>query len=306
MDPLSRFVLGPRAVAPTCLRVHLAGRWGLSVEDRSSLTVIAVTAGRLIVEGQRVDAGQVAVVRGPEPFRVLSDEGAPVTIRINEQQRCETVAGESLELVWRRGVRSWGMPGACGTEFLIGVYTDHGASARALDAVLPRAIVAAPMGGASADLLAAELSGGGVGHEGLLTSLVGVLLVQSVRGWAAKNRAAARWLAAPDDPVVGPMLARIHEAPADGHTVATLAAAAHASRALASARFTSVVGRPVMAYLRSWRLAIAADLVADGALPLDAIAGEVGYGSGFALSTAFRREFGLSPSDYRRLRRDRA
>lgn len=306
MDPLSRFVLGPRAVAPTCLRVHLDGQWGLSVEDRSSLTVLAVTSGRLVVQGQQVDAGQVAVVRGPEPFLVLSEDAAPVTIRISEQQRCETIAGESLELVWRRGVRSWGMPGSSGTEFLIGVYTDHGASARALDAVLPRTIVANPTGGASAGLLAAELSGGGVGHEGLLTSLVGVLLVQSVRGWAARNKQEARWLAAPDDPVVGPMLARIHESPAEGHTVATLAAAAHVSRALASARFTSVVGRPVMAYLRAWRLAIAADLVADGALPLDAIAGEVGYGSGFALSTAFRREFGLSPTDYRRLSRGRA
>jgi AraC-like DNA-binding protein len=54
-----------------------------------------------------------------------------------------------------------------------------------------------------------------------------------------------------------------------------------------------------MAYLTAWRLALAADLLREPDATLGAVAQQVGYGSAFALSAAFKRERGLSPRDYR-------
>ncbi len=47
------------------------------------------------------------------------------------------------------------------------------------------------------------------------------------------------------------------------------------------------------------RLALAADLLCDPTATVAGVARKVGYGSGFALSAAFSRERGVSPTEYR-------
>ncbi|OXM44704.1 AraC family transcriptional regulator, partial [Amycolatopsis thailandensis] len=72
------------------------------------------------------------------------------------------------------------------------------------------------------------------------------------------------------------------------------------SRAAFARRFTAAVGEPPMAYLASWRIALAADLLRQHPdVTIGAVARQVGYGSSFALSTAFKREHGVSPQGYR-------
>jgi AraC-like DNA-binding protein len=81
--------------------------------------------------------------------------------------------------------------------------------------------------------------------------------------------------------------------------VATLAARTGVSRAALARRFTELVGEPPMAYLTGWRLALAADLLRDPDATVGAVARQIGYGSAFALSTAFKRVRGLSPQQHR-------
>ncbi|WP_295694675.1 helix-turn-helix domain-containing protein [Lapillicoccus sp.] len=57
-----------------------------------------------------------------------------------------------------------------------------------------------------------------------------------------------------------------------------------------------------MTYLAQWRLDLAADLIGEGEMTLDAVAARVGYGSGFALSVAFKRVKGISPAEHRAAR----
>jgi Helix-turn-helix domain len=54
-----------------------------------------------------------------------------------------------------------------------------------------------------------------------------------------------------------------------------------------------------MTYLTHWRLALAADLLHQRDVTLTAVARQLGYSDGFALSTAFKRVRGVSPEQYR-------
>jgi AraC-like DNA-binding protein len=53
-----------------------------------------------------------------------------------------------------------------------------------------------------------------------------------------------------------------------------------------------------MTFLTGWRLALAADLLRESDTTVGAVADKVGYGSPFALSTAFKRVFGVSPRQH--------
>jgi AraC-like DNA-binding protein len=54
-----------------------------------------------------------------------------------------------------------------------------------------------------------------------------------------------------------------------------------------------------MAYLANWRLALSADLLRDPTATIASVAEQVGYGSAFALSAAFKRVRGISPKEHR-------
>ncbi|WP_373418284.1 helix-turn-helix domain-containing protein [Arthrobacter sp. BF1] len=54
-----------------------------------------------------------------------------------------------------------------------------------------------------------------------------------------------------------------------------------------------------MTYLTNRRMLLASELLADYQLSTARIAAKVGYGGPFALSTAFKRRFGASPTAFR-------
>ena len=91
----------------------------------------------------------------------------------------------------------------------------------------------------------------------------------------------------------------LHNNPAHPWTVATLAAGTGVSRASLARHFAELVGEPPMSYLTSWRLALAADLLREPDATVGAVARQVGYGSAFALSAAFKRVRGVSPQEHR-------
>ena len=71
------------------------------------------------------------------------------------------------------------------------------------------------------------------------------------------------------------------------------------SRAALARRFNDLLGQPPMAFLTEWRLALAADLLVEPTVTVQNVAAQVGYSTGFALSAAFKRVYGVSPSVHR-------
>jgi AraC-like DNA-binding protein len=151
-------------------------------------------------------------------------------------------------------------------------------------------------------LLAAEVGKDEPGQESVLDRLLDLLLIAVLRAWFSRpDGEAPGWYRAHADPVVGHALRLIHHNPGHPWTLAELASEVGISRAALARRFHELVGQPPMAFLTGWRIALAADLLREPGATLASVADQVGYGSAFALSTAFKRVRGISPQQYRAL-----
>ncbi|MEH0846036.1 AraC family transcriptional regulator [Micromonospora sp. CPCC 205711] len=306
MDPLTGLLDGPRARGAFLLRSLLDPPFALRIEDRAPLTVVAVVRGAAWVvpdEGpaEPLRPGDVAVLRGPDAYTVADDPATPPQVVIHPGQRCTTLRGEPLAATRALGVRTWGTGAPGDTVLLTGTYQLAGEISRRLLGALPALLVVraddwhSPLVG----LLADEVVRDSPGQEAVLDRLLDLLLIAALRNWFDRPGTAPAWYAAAGDPVVGPALRLLRNDPARPWTVAALAAEVGVSRAALARRFTDLVGEPPMAFLTGWRLSLAADLLREPEATLGAVARQVGYGSAFALSTAFRRVRGLSPREYR-------
>jgi AraC-like DNA-binding protein len=186
-------------------------------------------------------------------------------------------------------------------ELLCGAYQMDPARAHPLLAELPGLIhlpAHRPELRAATDLLDAELSRPGPGTAAAVPALLDLLLLYILRAAVAEH-AVSGWVGALADPAVGTALRRIHRSPGRMWTVADLAGEAGLSRAAFARRFTTLVGRPPLAYLTWWRMTTAARLLREGDLPVRSVAARAGYTSEFAFTKAFKRELGVPPNEYR-------
>jgi AraC-like DNA-binding protein len=298
MDQLAALLDGPRARGAFLLRAHLDPPWSMRVQDEAPLTLVAVVKGEAwIGESTRLRPGEVAVVRGPQPYVVADRPDTPPQVVIHPGQHCTTLDGQSVYESMLRGVRTWGNSGTGGaTAMLVGTYHLEGEVSRRLLDALPQLIVLP--GGPLIGLLGEEVVRDEPGQETVLDRLLDLLLISTLRTWFAEHETPA-WYRAMGDPVVGRAMRMLHDNPARAWTVAALAAEVGVSRASLARRFTDLVGEPPMSYLTDWRLALAADLLREPGATVGSVARKVGYGSPFALSAAFKRVRGVSPQEYK-------
>lgn len=309
MDVLSALLDGPRAHGAFLLRSLLSPPWGLHVCDEAPLTLMAVVRGEVVVrlddgsDVRHLVAGDVGIRCGREPYVVADAATTAPQIVIHPGQRCTTPDGYELHDVMSLGVRTWGNDPNGSTVMLVGTYHLDGEVSRRLLGALPPLLAVSRTGGDDrlVSLLADEVGRDGPGQQTVLDRLLDLVLIDTLRRWLVAQAAdAPAWFRASGDPVVGPALRLLHDDPAHPWTVAGLAGRVGVSRALFARRFTELVGEPPMAYLTSWRLALAADLLRDPDGTVGRVAHQVGYGTPFALSAAFKRVHGVSPSEHRR------
>ncbi|MFJ9610907.1 AraC family transcriptional regulator [Kitasatospora sp. NPDC101176] len=290
MDVLSDAIAAMRTGRPSSDRLRVLGPWCQRFEpyDGAGFHVLLRGAGWLVPEhGEptRLEAGDAVLVphggahalsdsprvTGPAPFGTLVD-GADAP------------------------------DGAA--DFLCGKYRLDRTRAHPVLAGLPEVVhVPARLGRhpelrAAIELLAAEASGARPGRDAAVSGLLDLLLVYLVRAWLDGN-AQEGWPLALRDREVAAALEAIHSDLTRPWRVEDLAARVGLSRATLARRFTALTGQPPIGYLTWWRMTTAARLLRETDQPLPAVARQVGYGSPFAFSHAFKRHAGLTPGRYR-------
>ena len=305
MDPIVGLLDGVRARGAFLLRSSLRPPWSIRVQDEAPLTLVVVARGQacaLLDDDQQavLEAGTVAIFRGPDAY-VLADspETAP-TVVIHPGQRCETPEGVEVPMA-SLGVRAWGNANDGDTMLITGTYEGSSEVARRLLVCLPPflQVGATEPRGRIIDVLLEEMLRDAPGQDAVLDRILDVVLVEALRAWfALPGSPVPAWYVAQSDPIVGQALRLMHEQPESPWTVASLAVACSVSRATFARRFAELVGDAPMTYLTEWRLALAADLLREPGVTLGSVARQVGYGTPYALSAAFKRVRGASPREY--------
>lgn len=203
--------------------------------------------------------------------------------------------------------------GGSQTELICGAFEYQGPQANAALAVLPlwirvpkRERRANEWLNSTLRFLRKETKQTSLGSETIVARLIDVIFVEAVRTWLKDQpQGSAGWLGALRDPAIGAALGLLHKNPEKAWTVPSLAARVGMSRSPFAARFAALVGQSPMAYLKHWRLELSARLLREQNLSLATIADQVGYESAAAFSRVFKREFRVSPGQYRHKARKR-
>lgn len=308
MDVLSRLLDAPRGRDAYLVRTTVERPWSIRLSDRAPLGLVAVLQGSAWVSSGdgaavRLDPGGVMVAKGPadamlghRPVTDIADVQLLPGLQLVDRE------GRDVTSQWTLGHRHLGNNPRGRDILLMGCYRIEGEVTQRLLKSLP-SVIQLPAGEIDTPLLpllANEIAKDSPGQTAVLDRLFDLLLVAVLRQWVTRgDRTSAGPYLAQSDPVVGPALTAIHTDPAHGWTVAALAARAGVSRASLAQRFTKLVGEPPMSYLTGWRIALAADLLLEPTATIDRVARSVGYSSPFALSAAFKRERGITPSEHR-------
>src|SRR5512143_2412483 len=98
MDSVAALLDGPRARGAFLLRSAMDPPWSLRIQDEAPLTVVALVRGSAWVlpdadDAVRLGAGDVAIIRGPDPYTVADDPATAPQAVIHPGQRCTTPSG---------------------------------------------------------------------------------------------------------------------------------------------------------------------------------------------------------------------
>ena len=150
------------------------------------------------------------------------------------------------------------------------------------------------------ETLIEEYQKSGPACAAMMTALMNQCLIEVLRQADAQSDGALPWLSALDDPRLSSVMEAILDHPEQSYTVEALAELAVMSRATFVRHFEKCFARTPMDYLRDVRLRRAAQLLQTSALPVDGVAGKVGYASRSHFSRAFNDQFGMSPAEFRK------
>jgi len=280
-------------------RSELTAPWGMELPPIPDCQWFhVVTAGRAQLEvGDEhalLEPGDLVLVPHGQGHRLRSEAGAAIPGILDLPR--EHVS-ERYEIL-RHGA------GGAPTTMICGAVTFEHPAARNLVAMLPRLIRLEAAGDwlpGTLRLLALEARELRPGSETVITRLSDILVIQALRAWIEHDPGAQTgWLGALRDPQIGAAIALIHEDPAQPWTVALLARELAMSRSAFAARFTELVGEPVIAYLTRWRMDVALAALKEDGATVGEVAARLGYRSEAAFSRAFKRVVGTSPGGVRR------
>ncbi|MBV8711484.1 MAG: AraC family transcriptional regulator [Solirubrobacterales bacterium] len=304
MDPLADVLDLSRVRGALMANVRAHAPWGLELPQNNGASFHAVTSGTAWL---RVDRRQpVQLMPGD---LLLLPSGIAHRLSSEPKGHCRPFdRSMKEELMTPSGDLELGGDGSV-TTFVCAAYDYDLEAGQPLMGLLPHVlhVPADPVAGrriaAIVDLLAGEIGLKEAGSRAAVARLIDLLLIATIRRWAERQPDAGppSWLTALRDPLIGRVLALLHDRPGGPWTLEKLAREVHVSRATLARRFTDEVGEPPLAYLSSWRMQIAAQRLKHTTETVESIAHEVGYTSEYAFNRAFSRHRGQPPGRYRQL-----
>jgi AraC-like DNA-binding protein len=310
MDTLTDVLDNIRSSGAIFGRSLMTPPWSIRFADGASMTLVSMLSGHGWVvpdDGEPVPLANrdLAIITGTTPFCLTSDADVrPVPAYVlTEGGACTDASGKPLgDGAFSLGVRTCGTALDAEHALITASYTTEGRIADRLLTALPRVLVVAHDKQRSAPLalFESEIARDEPGQQAVLDRFLDLLLIGVLRDWfALPDSSAPRWYGATADRVVSKALVAMQDDPAAAWTVKSLAQVAQVSRASFARRFMALMGEPPITYLNRWRLCLAADKLSRSDDTVDAIARQVGYSNAYALSAAFKREYGVRPSHHR-------
>ncbi|MEV0802022.1 AraC family transcriptional regulator [Kribbella sp. NPDC050281] len=308
MDVLDDLLAGTRARDGVFNLTILDPPWAIEIRDEAPLALATLVRGsgwvtRDGIEPMRMDQGDVAIFTGSSPYVVGDSVETAPQLRIHPGGVCEPLPGAPVDYSARLGVRTYGSRASGAVMVASGTYQLAGDVSRRLVTALPPVLVvpAAEIAGPVTDMVIGEIQRDAPGQQSVLDRWLDLALITTLRAWFARPESQAPgWYQAQTDPVAGTALRLLHEDPAYPWNVTELADRVGVSRASLARRFTALVGEAPMSYLTGWRITLAADQLRATKDTVETIARRVGYANAFALSVAFKRVRGTTPTAHRR------
>lgn len=301
MDALTDIIrlLRPRTVLLGGMAA--SGRWGVQLPPQPGPTFYFVTQGRcwfLSPDSDPVElqAGDYVLSARPLADCFYSEPGVRLDLSDDAFKVRHTVNGEI-----RIGAPAGDRPA---TRILGGLILCEPANADLLVGLMPRLIHVRASEDAGARMrtlvsfVREEAGEARPGRDAVLSRLIEVMLIETLRREAAALSPHAGVLGGLADPQLARAMSAIHADVGRGWTVADLARLAGMSRSVFARRFSEAVGAAPVEYLLHWRMALAKDALRHGRDTLEEIAASIGYRSASAFSTAFSQKVGCPPSSY--------
>ena len=198
--------------------------------------------------------------------------------------------------------------GGTETSMMCGISRVQNPAAAPLLAALPPSILVRRSDASSrwldttTSLLLHEAAASEPGSEIAVSRLLDLMFVYAIRVWleGLPKDAPGGWLNALRDRRIGIALATMHAEPAHPWSVTELAERAGMSRSPFAARFTALIGEPPLRYLARLRLVGAARALTGTTASVREVSARFGYDAEEAFSRAFKRQFGVAPTVYRK------
>lgn len=312
MDPLAEVLGSIRLSGGVFLDVECTEPWGL----RSHLTAAdcrllvpepaQIIAYHAVLEGRmlawvgdqppiELEAGHVVLIPRNEMHQLASAADVPL---VDSHDVVDMTRQGMLRLDYGGGGRR--------TRFVCG-FLASGHSFNPLIQLLPRLFKVDTRTAASRDWIEASIRFAAAGRSdasfassNVMARLSELLLVEAIRQYSATlSGVEVGWFRGARDPQVGRALALMHEDLRADWSNEALAREVAMSRSAFVERFTRLVGLPPIRYLTVWRLQIAQRHLRETTRTVQQLAHAVGYASEEAFSRAFKREFGVSPAQWR-------
>lgn len=145
-----------------------------------------------------------------------------------------------------------------------------------------------------------ELVAQEIGSGAMSASLLKQVIVLLLRRSLVSMNAWVERFSVLSDPLVARAFAAMAMRPGDDHSLQSLAHLACLSRSAFAARFTGAIGKSPMNVLRELRLRQAMHQLKASGLAIELIARNAGYASRSSFIKAFRKSYGMDPSEMRR------